>query len=158
MPNGEEIPLIDYSNNLNKLLRIWSYVMRFIRGITNKTNVKKRFAKNKRKMPKIIILPTSEKKSNALKFFIMKKQAMVYRNELNGIMNGSDIQPLSPFVDEERILRMGDRLRHANLPEETRMPIIIPPKTRLSWLLINEAHETLNICDHGHIQVMMQYL
>lgn len=36
-----------------------------------------------------------------------------------------------------------------------RVPIIIPQGTRLSWLLINEAHETLN---HGHVQIMMQYL
>lgn len=70
-------------------------------------------------------------------------------------MKGSEIESLFPIKDEQCILRVGGRLKHSACPYEMRVPLILPQKSRLSWLLIKDAHERTN---HGHVQVMMQYL
>jgi hypothetical protein len=47
---------------------------------------------------------------------------------------------LQPFLDENNILRVGGRLRKANLSYENKHPIIIPHNHRLTYLLIDQAH------------------
>lgn len=158
--NGNVVPLIDYSNNLNKILLIHCYVMRFVKGFIRKMEMKRNGecenrTRSKVKRKQLILLPSNEEKEEAMRCLVREEQALEYAKELKGNFKTSDIKSLRPFRDDEGILRVGGRLKHAACPYELKVPMIIPPNSRLSWLVINGAHQTL---DHGHIQVMMQYL
>lgn len=137
---GDDIPLIDYSNDLNKLLTILCYVRRFKKGMSRE---REKFPKSKRQKPKLIWLPSAEEKAQAIKFFIKREQEFYYPNELRDQTYRGEIESLRPIRDDEDMLRVGGRLKHASRPYEMKVPVIIPPKTGLSWLLINEAHENL---------------
>ena len=51
---------------------------------------------------------------------------------------------LDPFLDENEILRVGGRLRHANLSDEVKFPIILPKRSHISKLIIRYFHEKIN--------------
>lgn len=90
-----------------------------------------------------------------LLYLVKREQQIAYAKELDGLTQRSEIESLRPIKDEQGILRVGGRLKHSACPYEVRVPIILPQKSRLSWLLIRDAHEHTH---HGHVQVMMQYL
>jgi hypothetical protein len=59
-----------------------------------------------------------------------------------GIHKSSSLQKLTPFLDEEQLLRVGGRLeRFEELPRDARHSIILPAKHPLSNLVIQDAHE-----------------
>ncbi|XP_059045532.1 uncharacterized protein LOC131841265 [Achroia grisella] len=57
------------------------------------------------------------------------------------LKNNSKLIEFNPILDGNGILRIGGRLRHANIDLETKHPAIIPSNTRLADLMIDEAHE-----------------
>lgn len=62
----------------------------------------------------------------------------------------SSIARLDPFV-HEGLLRVGGRLSRADdLPEETRHPVILPRKSRVTNLIIQHVHERLAHAGRGH--------
>lgn len=77
---------------------------------------------------------------------IKQVQAESYGIEINNLVtkgtvnSNSAILKLNPFVDKHGILRVGGRLQHSYLQEEAKHPAIIPQNSRLSQLLIDEAH------------------
>ena len=64
--------------------------------------------------------------------------------------NNSAIQRLDPFL-ENGILRVGGRLRCADLPHETKHPAILPWKSHVTTLLIRHAHKRLGHAGRGHV-------
>lgn len=164
------INLIDYTNNLDKLLRIMSYVLRFCEAIKNKERKRPTNKINLKEIKELVELPTSEEKINALNYFVREEQKHSYaheyktllensnsneQNNYNKISEQSKLKSLYPFMDENKIIRVGGRLDAANIPYDMKHPIIIPQGTRLSYLLIERAHhKTL----HGSVQVMMQFI
>lgn len=67
----------------------------------------------------------------------------------------SKILSLTPFIDEDGILRVGGRLKNSMLSFSESHPIILAKTSNLAKLLIRKAHfETL----HGGCQLMMRYL
>ncbi|XP_050350425.1 uncharacterized protein LOC126773518 [Nymphalis io] len=67
----------------------------------------------------------------------------------------SNLLTLTPYLDDKNILRVGGRLRHSQLSETAKHPMIIPKDSRLTELLIKEAHlQTL----HGGPSLTLTYL
>ena len=60
------------------------------------------------------------------------------------VMKKSLIYLLEPFLDEERIVQVGGRLRNAPLSEKARHPVIVPKNHRVSKLVVRRAHEFQN--------------
>lgn len=56
------------------------------------------------------------------------------------------LRSLNPFIDGNGIIRVGGRLEHAELEEETRFPTIIPHTHPLADPIILDAHESVR---HG---------
>ncbi|KRX93138.1 hypothetical protein T4E_2929 [Trichinella pseudospiralis] len=52
-----------------------------------------------------------------------------------------DLQQFNPCLDEDGILRVGGRLTFAELPQETRNPILLPHGDEVVKLLIQHVHE-----------------
>ena len=66
------------------------------------------------------------------------------------VKNNSPIHRLDPFL-EEGILRVGGRLKRADLPHETKHPAILPQKSHVTTLLICHAHKRLGHAGHVHV-------
>lgn len=94
----------------------------------------------------------------AIAVIIRQVQSVVFQQEIRDIRKHgrvslkSKILNLSPFLDEEEILRVGGRLHHAEISSDQKHPIILPHNHRLTELLIEHAHI---LTFHGGARVTM---
>ena len=54
---------------------------------------------------------------------------------------GSKLANLNPFLDEQKLVRVGGRLRNSDLPEERKFPILLPHDAFLTKLLVRDVHQ-----------------
>ena len=66
------------------------------------------------------------------------------------VRKNSSIYRLDPFVDEG-ILRVGGRLNQADIPAESKHPMILPRKSHVTTLIIRSTHEQLAHAGRGHV-------
>jgi len=59
----------------------------------------------------------------------------------------SALRSLSPFIDEDGILRVGGRLRSSKLPDKTKHPIILPKEGHVTTMIVGHVHK--KICHQG---------
>ncbi|XP_075990293.1 uncharacterized protein LOC142985936 [Anticarsia gemmatalis] len=71
------------------------------------------------------------------------------------ISNKSSLLKLTPFLDENGLLRVKGRLINSILPSETKHPVILPAAGRLTELIIREAHHTTL---HGGARLTLAHL
>ncbi|XP_041418746.1 uncharacterized protein LOC121393682 [Xenopus laevis] len=60
--------------------------------------------------------------------------------EKEGMPNDSPLRALDPFIDENGLLRVGGRLRNADLGPEERNPIIVPGHHYIATLIVRHYH------------------
>lgn len=161
--NGNEIltmDLIDRCSRLNQLLRITAYVFR--------ANAKRRQYWHQDHIG-------HDEMNHALEWHIRNEQGMAFAAEIHIIRMRSDRESLgadttgnqlalptssriltfAPYLDDRDILRVGGRIRHAELSYDRRHPIILAKNSKLAALIIAQIHqETL----HGGTQLMLQTL
>ncbi|XP_037911915.1 uncharacterized protein LOC119652051 [Hermetia illucens] len=86
-------------------------------------------------------------------------QQKEFSDEIDDITKGKPLKKrlrsLNPFIDRDGILRVGGRLRNANVNNDYRHPILLPPSHHVTHLLIREAHERTM---HGTVNMVRQYL
>ena len=58
---------------------------------------------------------------------------------------------LSPLIDEEGLLRVGGRLTRADLPYDTRHPMILPKKHHITRLIIADVHDRCRHAGVNHV-------
>lgn len=75
-----------------------------------------------------------------VKAFIRTVQLQTGLSAGRGGSPDADIASLSPFIDDEGIIRVGGRLRHAFIPLDGRHPILIPRQSPISTLLVRHYH------------------
>ena len=86
----------------------------------------------------------------ALRDCLIAVQLQHFGDELRDLSAGKDpqrssrLRKLTPFLDEEGLLRVGGRLTYANnLSREERHPIILPSEGKLTELIISHTHIAL---------------
>lgn len=131
-----------------KLIRSTAYLFRFINNINSKNTKKSGY------------LSTNELSAAAI-FWIKEEQKIEYSKEIlhlnrpgnnSQVSSKSKLLSLNPFVDDQGLLRVGGRLEHTNLNFDKKHPIILPPKSRLTNLIIDHTHtQTL----HGGPQLVL---
>ncbi|XP_033095729.1 uncharacterized protein LOC117100237 [Anneissia japonica] len=62
------------------------------------------------------------------------------RERNQSLKRASILYKLDPFLDQENILRVGGRIKRADIPMEVKHPIIIPRKGHVTNLLIKHYH------------------
>ncbi|XP_029158581.1 uncharacterized protein LOC114930891 [Nylanderia fulva] len=67
----------------------------------------------------------------------------------------SSLIKLSPFLDDQGVLRVGGRLKHALLPYDEKHPVIVPPASWMTRLLIESCHRRSL---HGGVQMTLGLL
>ncbi|XP_029170330.1 uncharacterized protein LOC114940017 [Nylanderia fulva] len=85
-------------------------------------------------------------------------QSKTFTEDIRKLQNGaalpsrSSLQKLNPFLDSEGLLRVGGRLRHANLPYDATHPPILPSESAFTLLVVDDHHQrTL----HGGTQMTL---
>lgn len=124
--------LLDKFSSLEKIKRILSYCLR---------------TRSTLKSSSLNFLDLNISKSE------MENALIIVIKHVQGVCFGDDIQKLSKsrliskplrklavFLDERGLLRVGGRLKHADLTFEQKYPILLPSKHRLTDLLIESFH------------------
>lgn len=132
-------PIIDYKrfSSFIKLLRVIAYVLRF--------SANTRFNVENRKYGPITTMETNQAKVVLIKLVQCKE----FKDELKTLRNGNKIArtskliALHPYLDKKDILRVGGRLKHATILENSKHPILLPASHPVTTLLITHFHERL---------------
>ncbi|GIX96405.1 DUF1758 domain-containing protein [Caerostris darwini] len=134
LPNSND--LFQKYSSLFKLKRAAAYCLRFVNNCRNSKDKVTGF------------LNTSEL-TNAINVLIKSVQFIVFNNEINTLKINqalscrSKILSLNPFLDNSGILRVGGRLRHANIAYGHKHPILLPKGHILTDLIVRHYHEIL---------------
>ena len=72
------------------------------------------------------------------------------RKSTNEIRKRSSLYRLDPLLDNG-LLRVGGRLSNADIPEESKHPLVLPRKDHVTSLVIRHAHEQLGHAGRGHV-------
>lgn len=121
---------IDNSSSFPRLIGAIAYVLRIV------TNNR----------PEHLEL-TADERASSLISIIRTVQRFYYPQEIQDLKLEAEVQKrspilsLSPFLHSDGIIRVGGRLRNANLSFERKHPIILPAKSRLVELYVQFLHE-----------------
>lgn len=144
--NLEDTPIWERFSSMSKLRRVLAQCRRFIN-----------YRKKAERKEYLTVAEINEIEVRCIRFY----QHTVYDSEVKDlkeygkIRSKSSLISLTPYLDDQELLRVGGRLNNAPVPEEAKHPIIIPAKQHITKLLVKEAHiKTL----HGDIQAMMTYI
>ncbi|GFQ95570.1 integrase catalytic domain-containing protein [Trichonephila clavata] len=129
--NNEILPIIDKCSSFLKLQGVLAWCVRF---------------KEKNLLQIITGNLTVAELSTALLCLVRKVQSVYFTTEIWCIERGQQLPDsinlltLSPFLDERKILCVGGRLRHSNLPAEQKNPMLIPNNHLICDLIIKHYH------------------
>ncbi|XP_055928674.1 uncharacterized protein LOC129959809 [Argiope bruennichi] len=134
---------------LLKLLRVTSWILRFVNTLKKK---------NVEKGPL-----TSEELSDAEMFWVRIVQNDCYSSEIQCLKNNkplprdSKLLCLNPFLDNNDVLRVTGKLgKTTHLSTYEKHPIILPPKAKLTALLIWESHKRVFHSGVSHTLVQIR--
>ena len=106
--------------------------------------------------------PGAPDESEAIKLLVKQEQAYFYKDEIASIKRrgtvgpSSSLKKISPFLDEDGVLRVLSRLTKSDLPADARRPMILPHKSTLSKLLAVHVHRKLYHAGSGPCRVELQ--
>ena len=126
----------------SKLQRVFPWCLRFIGNVRG----------NKISTP---FLETTELKGSH-DFIIKLVQNTSFVKEIDylvrkKVLKNSPLLSLCPFLDNSGMLRVGGRLRNANLPQTVKFPLILPKNHPVTRLLVNYYHLKYL---HGGVQLI----
>lgn len=133
---------------VKKLLRVTAWVLRFINALKRKVNQKGTL--------------TSDELNRAEQLWVKVVQNEFYSKEIDCLKNkkplpkDSKLLSLHPFLDHENVLRVSGRLQKTHLSMNEKHPIILPPKCKLTELLIWESHERVFHSSVSHTLVQLR--
>lgn len=142
----EKIIKFEEFDTLNELLSVIVYSLRFLRSKTKPEGISK-------------AITTQEMETALKKCIKIEQDAFIDEIEdlkaNKNVKSSSKLKTLNPYLDEDGILRVGGRLRNSVLPEHSKHPIILKNKSKLTYLIVADAHKrTL----HGGTQLVLSYL
>lgn len=133
-----EIPEFTKFSNYFKLQRVIAWAMRFINNCKTKSKVK-----NLNNMLSVNEL------NNATNIIVRTIQISNFSVEWSHLKNnkplpaGSKIASLSPFFDDNDIIRVGGRVGNSRLSIDAKHPAILPKSHPVTDLIIKQEHERL---------------
>ncbi|GFS64815.1 integrase catalytic domain-containing protein [Trichonephila clavipes] len=131
--NREILPIIDKCSSFLKLQRILAWCVRFKENARNPLQVTTGSL-------------TVAELSTALICLVRNVQSVSFAKEIwcleriQPLPVSSNLLTLSPFLDERKILCVGGRLKHSNLPAQQKHPILIPNNHSSCDLIIKHYH------------------
>lgn len=144
---NENGSLLAQYHSWTKLTRVTAYVLKFIHNLRTK----------KRTGPKL----TTDELLAAECFWIKHSQQVNFAKEIAActqktpINKDSPLSKLTPFIDENGLMRASGRIKRSGMPYDVNHPIILTGKCTIVQLLAHSAHKTML---HGGMQLCIQYL
>ncbi|XP_008179879.1 uncharacterized protein LOC103308385 [Acyrthosiphon pisum] len=133
----EECPLLYHSDNFPKILRLTAYWLRVRNYLSNKRN------------SMLTTPPTADEIEKAVKAQVQWTQQVAFYDEFCSLDAGKScsvfLRKLAHFLDDDKLLRVGGRLKHAQIPYKEKYPLLLPKTSRLTTLLIDYVHR-----ENGH--------
>jgi len=127
------LQLLNRHFNLERLLRIVSYVIRFCRNCRPKTN-------------QTVGSCAMSERRQAIEYWIRLKQGTEFIMELTSLSRQQNVRIISqlaglnPFIDEKVILKVGGRLKHSEMAYDMKHPIVLPKNHSFTTMIINQVH------------------
>lgn len=138
-----EFSIFDRFSKLYRLIRVIAFCYRFIKNCkSNKIS-----ALQSHSTSKVVQSLITDELEHSRLILIKIVQSEAFELELHHLKNNeyisshSKIAKLNPFIDEQGILRVGGRLRHASVSYEYKHPILLPGKHPFTRLVIVCEHE-----------------
>lgn len=128
-----EFQIICRYSSLSKLKRVVAYCLRFKHNTLN-TNSKSQGA---------VSVDELNKAMTCLVKLVQKQefhQEVTALTQKRAVKYNSKLLTLNPFVDELGVIRVGGRLRNADIPYEQKYPIVLPSHHAFTELLIRHEH------------------
>lgn len=143
----EGISLDERYSSWRKLMRVTAWVRRYVH------NLRPKLAKRCGDL-------SADEELDAEEYWVKASQKMDFPDEIKSISNNhqpttSRLKGLNPGLDANGVLRCNSRLQNAPVPFDTKCPIILHSKCRLSALLVQYAHDQTK---HGGNQLMMHFV
>ncbi|XP_033229487.1 uncharacterized protein LOC117181027 [Belonocnema kinseyi] len=141
---NEPCDLLSRYTSLDKLLRVTAWCLRVRDALKCRSIIGSR------------ILVASDLRT-ALLFWIQQGQNRYFPNEITALKNKMQISKtntlikLTPFFDGQ-LLRVGGRLKHSLLTYDENHPLILPPESILTTLIIRDCHLR---CLYGGVQLTL---
>ena len=131
-------PVLPNASSFRKLKRIIAFCFRFLHNCKSKQKTSGALTVDELQTAEFAIIKAvqNERFCNEIETLRSKKE----------IKASSSLRQLSPFLDENQILRVGGRLNNADLPYAAKHQILLPAKHDVSMLIITNAHVE---CLHG---------
>lgn len=123
-------------SSFNKLMHIIAYIIRF------KHNSKCKQNREDRIVDRLTVLELDKALLIIIRYF-QNKYFLSEINDLkksNSVSRKSKLFRLSPFLDDNGVIRVGGRLKNADIPFDAKYQIVLPSKCELTSLIIRHLH------------------
>ena len=124
--NPEEVIIPTKFSSWRRLVRVTARILRLAQKI--------RLRKHLQEGPQGPLTP--EELSKAEMYWVKRAQVNLHKR-----MRKGDFKPLSPFVDDRGVIRVGGRVEKAVLSYDTRHPALLPDDHWISLLIVHHAHQ-----------------
>ncbi|XP_061705654.1 uncharacterized protein LOC133516653 [Cydia pomonella] len=144
------VPILDKYSSLQRLIRVIAFCRRFgtKKEIINKGQELKHL--NKWELDEALV--TCIKISQVAEFEAEIKEIHTYGQVTS---KSSKLLSLNPFIDKQGLLRVNGRITNSQEPQGFKEPIILPHRSHLSDLIVDDAHrKTL----HGDAKLMLNFI
>lgn len=124
--------LLSRFSSISLLNRVVAYIFRFYNNARHRTRIKGE------------LTPEEIRKAHGI--ILREMQAEVFSAEIGNLKKGiplprgSKILNLTPFLDEQGLVRVGGRLKHALLRYAQKHPILLPRNHTITELIIRHEH------------------
>ncbi|XP_054259587.1 uncharacterized protein LOC128984305 [Macrosteles quadrilineatus] len=131
----EKIKLTDFDilekySCFRKLVNVMAYILRFIHNLQA----------NDHRIGRLTCQETSSAKLRIFKLI----QNTSFKDDISALKKGSQcslkLARLSPYIDDSGIVRVGGRLKHSNLTQDAKHPVLLPKSHCAVKLLIMHYH------------------
>ena len=109
--------------------------------------------KSGEKLPKCLSLSDLENSETIVVKYLQNKyfsKEIAQIKKQSNLTKTSPLRKLAPFLDIDGIVRVGGRIAHADIPFETRHPVILP-KHLITELLVKHTHRMVGHCGRDNI-------
>jgi len=89
-------------------------------------------------------------------------QSRYYAEDLRLCSSGStlrrtsQLKSLQPMLDQDGILRIGGRIKHAGLDVNLAHPVIVPHKHRIANLIVKQAHDVAHVGNEWTLSILRE--
>ncbi len=132
----EKFDLVSRYSSFTQLKRIIAFIYRFYRACQKKNRTWSDHSLSPLEL------------NHSLNVIVYLSQCVFFPSEVlclqaeKELPTGSNLRCLNPFLDSNKLMRVGGRLRHSRLGYNHRHPFILHGKDHLSHLILREIHET----------------